>query len=172
MRGTHIVAAVSAVLLAACAPTVAQASPPAIDAPPSVCEIQQAVWCLLYSDATYEDRPSGQEAYASQWIVRGGTWQTHPLVINEPRGCRRGQSDTVELVSYERNVSSGGRNVNKMIVKLKQDGSCNLELLSPTLKEDPQAGAFFAGLTLIRPCRDTSCEGRPIAIWLRNLVEP
>lgn len=139
-------------------------------APPVLCEFKQSSWCILYSVATYEDAPSQEEGYASRWTVRGGTWKDHPLIINEPIGCRSGISDTVELLGSEETVEWHGQPLTKVAIKLKSDGSCNLELLYPRADADPQEGAFFAAMTLIKACQNTACTSAPIGIVIRPRI--
>lgn len=161
------------VLTTACTtPGISAEVQPRPSAPPRFCEVKHSAWCLLTGADNYTDVPSLKAEYVSQWIVRGDLWRDHPLIINEPRGCRSGRSDTVALVSYERGVRWQGRNWNKLIVKLKKDGSCDLELWSAPVAVDPQAGAFFAGLSLVRPCKDAACEGDSIGTTIRPLVQP
>lgn len=141
-------------------------------APPTFCEIRQATWCWLSSDATFEDRPSRAAGFSSLWIVRGGTWRNYPLVMHEPTGCRSGRADTVNLIKPPINVRLRGKLWNKIIVGLKKDGTCNLEFLYPKLSDDPQAGGFFAAMNLLRPCRNPACDGEPIGFKIRSLVDP
>lgn len=140
--------------------------------PPESCEIRQAAWCLLYSDVTYEDKPSPLEKFSSIWIIRGSTWKEHPLVMREPRGCRQGRADTTEFVRSIKNVEFEGNRESMFVVRLKKDKTCDLEFFYYPVKRDPQAGGFFAALGLLRPCRDSACEGDVIGVKIRPFVHP
>jgi hypothetical protein len=167
-----LILAIVILISGACAPRTPSNPQVFQNEPPSSCEIQQPVWCLLYSDATYSDLPSASEAFASEWVVRGNTWKDYPLVIHEPRGCRVGRSDTVELVDYVKDFEWGGRKMNKVVVRMKSDNTCNLEFISFHLKDDPQAGGFFAAMTLVRPCTEQTCEGDAIGAKIGHLLSP
>lgn len=141
-----------------------------LKAPPSHCEIRQSAWCILYSDATYEDVPSESAGYSSYWTVRGGTWKEYPLLIKEPVGCRNGKSDTIEFISFEHLVKWRDQVLDKLVVKIKSDGSCNLEFLYPKSGVDPVDGAFFAAMTLVKACQDAPCSGDPIGRFVRSKI--
>jgi hypothetical protein len=140
--------------------------------PPERCEIQQASWCLLYSDVTYEDKPSTLEKFASVWTIRGSTWKNYPLVVREPRGCRVGRSDTTEFIRSTKNMEFEGRRRDMFVVRMKKNKTCDLEFIYFPVKQDPQAGGFFAALGLLRPCRDNACEGEVIGVKIRPFVHP
>jgi hypothetical protein len=127
---------------------------------------------LLYSDATYEDHPSTKAGLASQWVVRGGTWKDYPLIINEPAGCRAGVADEVKIVDHAGDYLWNNRRWNMVRVRLKRDKTCDLELISSRLSDDPQAGAFFAGFTMLRACRDAYCNGPVLGTEIRSRLEP
>lgn len=140
--------------------------------PPARCEIHQMAWCMLLDDMTYQDVPSTQENMASTWYLRGPLWKQYPLIINEPAGCRTGYSDIVKLVRFDRYYKVGEKTFGRIVVRLKKNGSCDLEMLSSKKSDDKYAGGFFAGLTSVKPCIDASCSGEVLAKDLRELVRP
>ena len=93
------------------------------------------------------------------------------FVMLEPPGCREGFSDTVELLRFDAAYRWRGQTWDRMVVALRKDASCNLELLAPTLKADPMGEPFFGTLSRIRPCTNALCEGEAIGQQLRPLVE-
>lgn len=141
-------------------------------APPRVCEVRQPSWCIYYSDAKIEARKPRSADYARIWTVRGSYWTEYPLLIKEPQGCRNGHSDTLQLVSFEKNFRWDQQLWIKMVVRLMKGGDCDLVLLSPTLSRDPAGSAFFAGLGLIQTCTASDCHGTVLGTKLRNLVDP
>lgn len=136
--------------------------------PPNKCEIKQAVWCILYSDVSYEDYPSIESGFASSWVIRGGSWRSYPLIIREPIGCRNGNSDATEVLGDVQSIIMENGEWFKIIVKLKNDNSCNMEFTYPSEELDPQRGGFFAAMNLIRACTNEVCEGLPIGARIRN----
>lgn len=127
--------------------------------PPSVCEIRQATWCIHQDDVTIQHAPASEPGYGSVWKIWGPYWAEHPLVILEPRGCRVGLSDTLQLVDHTRRFSWSGRAWDSVDVRLKVDGSCDLRLLSPIEEVDPRQSAFAAKLTQLQSCTTSSCTG-------------
>lgn len=132
---------------------------PGMKAPPRVCEIRQETWCIFASNITIENQPGRLPDYRTSWKFWGSHWVDFPAVIHEPKGCRSGTSDTVELLHFQPNFQWNGRKWNSIDVRLKRDGSCDLKLLSPSLKDEPTGAAQSAILTLVRACRTTSCDG-------------
>lgn len=137
-----------------------------LQAPPRVCEIRQAAWCIYRSDVTIQHEPIFN-TNLSAWTIWGSYWREHPAVILEPRGCRTGTSDVVQLMKTEDAYQWKDRIWNSVIVRLHSDGTCDLNLLSPTVREDARKSAFSAKLTLIRACQTTSCDGPTIgeSLW-------
>lgn len=142
------------------------------NSPPRTCEIQHRSWCLLYGDVTYENIPSNLDSVKSHWIIRGSTWRNFPLLIDEPRGCREKFADTVELIKKEKNVLKNGTYMDKFTVKIRKDGTCDFNFFYQNSKADPTLGAFFAALTLFKPCYNEFCLGDPIAEKVRNEIDP
>jgi hypothetical protein len=141
-------------------------------APPKVCEIRQETWCIYRDFNRIEDQFSSSETVHSIWTLSSAYWERdRPLVIMEPHGCRHGLSDTVQLLGQDARYDWNGRSWNRLRVRLKSDGQCDLQLLSPTLADDQQGSAFFAGLDSIRACTTQSCEGPPLGERIRGLVE-
>jgi len=134
-----------------------QAASPA--APPRKCEVRQAAWCIGQGAWEITDRLAGQEKYDHVWIVRGFTRPKAPLVVLEPGGCREGYSDGVSAVRFDRAYPWDGKTWNRMVVRLRNDGSCDLDVLIPEYEDDATAEAFFSGLILLRNCTGASCDG-------------
>lgn len=62
----------------------------------------------------------------------------------------RGLSDTVSVLGFDEGVEWGQEYWNRIRVRLKHDGSCDLDLLVPYLSDDESGEAFFGGLALIQ----------------------
>jgi hypothetical protein len=172
MRQKTFMAFLSVMLVA---PALCESSNGAIastSSPPRRCEIRQKAWCIYFSDAAIQDQPATSTGYISTWTVRGSYWRDYPLVIQEPRGCREGLSDTIELRKFDKRFHWQGQGWIRTVVRLMTNGQCDLVLLSPTLTRDPAGSAFFAGLALIQACTTDTCEGAPIGGALRNAMDP
>lgn len=168
MQGTHVLQI--CFLTAAMITTVSLESHAKL--PPSKCEIRQSAWCILRSGATIEDRPNTSPPYVSTWILRGAQWPKKPLIVLEPYGCRERMSDATELLSHDKRFRYNGQIWNNLRVRLRRDGSCDIQLISPVLSRDREASAFFAGLTLVRACTNAQCDGPALASKIRQLVDP
>lgn len=140
-------------------------------APPRVCEIRQATWCIYLSGTEIVDRPSLEARYASTWLVRGVLQPDNPYVVLEPRGCRNGLSDVVEFLTPTSKFRWENRWWNRIVVRLKSDYSCDLELLSPIIEDDALGEAFSESLTSIQSCTTLDCRGVVIAERLSKKIE-
>lgn len=148
----------------ACQPHAVLSS--ALEAPPRVCEIRQPAWCIYRSNITIQHAPSFNSSQ-SIWTIWGSYWREDPVIILEPRGCRVGVSDVVELVDADDGYEWDGRIWNSIKVRLRSDGACDLNLLSPSVPEDKSRTAFSAKLTLIQACQTDGCDGPTVgqSLW-------
>lgn len=153
--------AATVVCVMACQPHVVRSE--GLQAPPRVCEIRQAAWCIYRSDMTIQHEPVFN-TNLSAWTMWGSYWREHPAVILEPRGCRDGISDVVELMKTDDAYQWKGRAWNSITVRLRSDGSCDLNLLSPPAQEDKIGTAYSVKMTLIRACQTANCDGPTIAL--------
>lgn len=167
MKGLFLAASLAAVSVPVSACVAQQPSPRSA---PTVCEVKQAAWCLLLSDARIESVPLESDDFHSAWFVRGERWAALPAVILEPSGCREGYADTVELRRFEAEFDWEGQTWNRVEVRLKSNGACDLSLLSPTVARDPVGSAFMATMTLVRACYTSDCSGPVVALKIRPLI--
>ena len=171
LEGVDMFSAKAWLLLAALGlPTACQASPPNVasaSAPPRTCEIRQAAWCIYRDNVTVQHAPSANAKYHSVWKIWGSYWKENPAVVLEPSGCRNGISDVVELVSSSSGFEWNDRSWDSNVVRLRSDGSCDLNLLSPPESADKRKTAFSAKLTLIQACQSDECAGPTLAhrLW-------
>jgi hypothetical protein len=126
-------------------------------APPRKCEIRQAAWCIAQGAWEITDRLIKHDKYDHAWSVRGFYRPKAPLVVLEPSGCRDGFSDSLSAIQFDRRYAWEGKTWNRMIVRLRSDGSCDLEVLIPKYEDDPSAEAFFSGLPLVRHVLQYAC---------------
>jgi hypothetical protein len=82
-----------------------------------------------------------------------------------------GSADTVELLEAGQSINWSGRNWQITRVRLRRDGQCDIDLLVPTLADDPRGTAFSRSLGDLRPCRDHTCSGATLITALRQRVE-
>lgn len=141
---------------AASAPVPAPNNSPS--APPRECDIRLPVWCILQGVDKIELVNEADASHSDFWILRGSFEPESELIILEPSGCRDGLSNAFEPLSYDSGVYWHRKMWDRIVVKLKKDGSCNLEFLVPPYKGDPMEWAYSNGMMLIRACQDKSCS--------------
>ena len=165
---TIVCATTLSLLMAACA----SAAPPAEDmsSPPLRCEFQQGAWCIAEGAYVVTRSLSSDRVHDRTWSLRGRFRQESELLINEVNGCKSGYADGLTLLNYESSVEMQGARRDRMKVRLKSDGTCDLEFLIPSFDGDPMEWAFSTGLTLIRACKDAECTSLPLAD-LKSQVE-
>lgn len=127
--------------------------------PPRKCEMRQPVWCIYQGAWEITDRLVERQKYDRVWVVRGFSRPKAPLVVMEPNGCREGLSDSVKATRFDSKFEWEAKIWNLMTIRLKSDGSCDLDILIPKAQSDPTGEAYFSGLPLIHPCATSSCEG-------------
>lgn len=141
------------------------ASPPdqAAAAPPWRCELRLSSWCI--ADGAYEitRQLASDGVHDRIWSMRGRFRPESKLVILEPNGCNSGFSNDLRLLKFERGVRWENRFWDRLQVRLKLDGSCDLTVLLPPYDGDPLEWAFTSGLPLVRPCKDEVCESAGLA---------
>jgi hypothetical protein len=115
-------------------------------APPRKCEVRQAAWCIFQGAWEITDRMIENDKYDHVWIIRGFFKPKAPLVVMEPNGCRDGLADSVVASEFSDKFSWDGKTWNKMIVRLKRDGSCDLQVLIAKPAVDASADAYFNSL--------------------------
>lgn len=148
------------------------ASPPGgvAPAPARRCEIRSSAWCIAEGAYEISRQLASDSIHDRVWSMRGRFRPESKLVILEPNGCRSGFSNVLELSRFERDIEWQDRSWDRMLVRLKSDGSCDLTVLLPPYDGDPMEWAFADGLLLVRPCKDEVCESAGLA-QLRSQFE-
>ncbi len=128
-------------------------------APPRTCEIRQEAWCIYQDGSEITDRQKVSRDGPNDhiWSMRDIYHPKSLLVILEPSGCRKGFSDEVTALGFEEDVQWQGKAWDKMRIRLRVDGSCDLTLLVPLYDGDPLEWAFSVGRGLIAACGDDAC---------------
>jgi hypothetical protein len=146
----------------------AASSPPS--APPRECDIRLPVWCILQGVDKIELVNEADASHSDFWILRGSFEPASQLIILEPSGCRDGLSDTFTPLGFDSGIYWHRKIWDRVTVKLKKDGSCNLEFLVPPYKTDPMEWAYSNGMMLIRACQDKACgDNNPTTGKLQDL---
>lgn len=135
----------------------------AASAPPRKCEIRLSAWCIAEGAYEINRRLANDSVHDRIWSLRGRFRPASKLVIFEPNGCKNGFSDALELLSFESGISWQDRSWDRLKVRLKSDGSCDLTILLPPDSSDPMEWAFSNGLLLVRPCNDEACKSAGLA---------
>lgn len=137
-------------------PISALNSPPS--APPRECDIRLPVWCILQGVDKIELVNEVDTTHSDFWVLSGSFEPESRLIILEPSGCRDGLSNTLEPLSYDTGIYWHRKMWDRIVVKLKKDGSCDLEFLVPPYEGDPMEWAYSNGMMLIRACQDKTCS--------------
>jgi hypothetical protein len=153
MRFTGLVFCIVQLALFASDPVVAQSPTSA----PRKCEIRQPAWCMYQELSEITDRLETSGPRNHIWTMYDVDHRHSVLVILEPFGCRQGFADTVVALGFDENVGWQGKTWDRMRVRLRQDGSCDLTMLVPLFDGDPLEWAFSVGRALIMACRDEKC---------------
>lgn len=128
-------------------------------APASRCEIRLSAWCIAEGAYEINRQLANDSVHDRVWSMRGRSKPASKVIVLEPNGCKSGPSDALELLEFEQGVPWQNGSWDRIQVKLKSDGSCNLTILLPPYDGDPLEWAFSSGLPLIRPCKDEKCVG-------------
>lgn len=139
-------------------------------APPSRCEIRLSAWCIAEGAYEINRQLANDSVHDRVWSMRGRSKPASKVIVLEPNGCKSGPSDALELLEFEQGVAWQNDSWDRIQVKLKSDGSCDLTILLPPYDGDPLEWAFSSGLPLIRPCKDEKCIGAGIG-GLRSQFE-
>lgn len=131
-------------------------------APPSRCEIRLSAWCIAEGAYEINRQLANDSVHDRVWSMRGRSKPASKVIVLEPNGCKSGPSDALELLEFEQGVAWQNDSWDRIQVKLKSDGSCDLTILLPPYDGDPLEWAFSSGLPLIRPCNDEKCIGAGI----------
>lgn len=156
--------AVAATLVLMSAACQAQTVSPAALSAPRVCAAVRGTYCIEELGLTIEE--TATSASQTMLALHGDDWRDKPLVISEPNGCRRGLADTIELME---NTESDGKL--RLRVRLRRDGTCDLQISVNNRRTDPLGDGFFAAMTLIRACYETPCTGPVIGSRIRSAVD-
>lgn len=127
-------------------------------APPRKCELTLGAWCI--TEGAFEiNRQLAQDSLNYRiWTLRGFFRPESILVVIEPYGCRQGPSDISSLVDFQHGHKWHQRVWDRAQVRLKNDGTCNLNILFPPKSDDPMEWAFPNGFSLIRACHNGTCS--------------
>lgn len=131
-------------------------------APPSRCEIRLSAWCIAEGAYEINRQLANDSVHDRVWSMRGRSKPASKVIVLEPNGCKSAPSDALELLEFEQGVAWQNDSWDRIQVKLKSDGSCDLTILLPPYDGDPLEWAFSSGLPLIRPCKDEKCIGAGI----------
>lgn len=134
------------------------AAPPS--SPPRKCEIRQAAWCIDEEVSNITDELADVASSRRIWTLSDINYPRSSLVVMEPAGCRNGFADTVVALEFEEAVEWRGRFWDRMQVRLRADGSCDLGLWVPLPESASIEWAFSNGRKLIMACGDEKCSPR------------
>lgn len=149
---------ISAVLAAACTPTLSQSAP--ASAPPSKCEIKFAAWCIAEGAYKISRVLASDGVHDRIWTLSGRFRPDSKLVIFEPNGCNAGHADKAVLLGVEKAFPWQGGQWNRISVRLKRDTTCDLRILVPVAANDPMEWGYSSGLPLIRTCTKEECPAQ------------
>lgn len=153
--------------LAACASTTpeANAAPPAgpPGSPPLRCEFRPGAWCIAEGAYIVNRTLAADRVHDRIWSLKGRFKPESELVVQEVNGCKSGYADELSLQSYEGSVDVDGTRWDRLKVRLKSDGTCDLSILLSPFDGDPMEWAFSTGLGLLRGCKDETCTPLPLS---------
>ena len=160
MKLLLLMAGMAGILVSGCAVASPKSNVPS--APSLRCEIRFSAWCIVEGAYEINRQLAGDSIHDRVWSVRGRFKPASKVIILEPNGCKSGSSDALELLKFEQGVRWENGSWDRIQVKLKSDGSCNLEILLPPYDGDPLEWAFASGLPLIRACENDVCDSASI----------
>lgn len=140
-------------------------------APPQRCEIRFSAWCIVQGASVVTRRLADDGINDRTWSLEGSFLPESKLLILEPRGCKTGHADEMRLISFEKGIEWNRQTLDRAVVRIKSDRSCDLKVLFPGLTGDAREWAFSTGLALIWGCADDACTPRPLADIKPLLVE-
>lgn len=133
--------------------------PPA--SPPLNCVAEHGAWCVL--DGVSEKRlvsTSGTSAFR----LSDPSQSDAALIVISPATCGRVRADRLSLLSFDHGQRLYGQDWEKIGVRLRGDGRCDIQVLLPEFSSNPFEWAFSTGLQLIRACESDGCDGRPVGV--------
>lgn len=152
--------------LAACASTTpeANAGAPAgaMASPRLQCEFRLGAWCIAEGAYVVTRALAADRVHDRTWLLKGRFKPESELVVQEVNGCKSGYANELTFLSYESSVDVDGTSWDRLKVRLKSDGTCDLSILMSPFDGDPMEWAFSTGLTLLRGCKDEACTPLPL----------
>lgn len=147
-------------LLFGCLPlhALAQASP---SSPPLHCVNKHGAWCVL--DGARE-QPLASVSGMAAFKLSDPSQSDASLIVISPVGCDRVRADQLAFLSFEHGLKQYGQEWERVGVRLRNDGTCDLQILLPQFSSNPFEWAFSSGLQLIRACKSDTCEGAPVGL--------
>lgn len=126
---------------------------------PFSCALKRGTWCIRQGsvEVTKLQRVGESDPPGSAWRLNDVHYPSSTLIVLEPAGCTHAFADTVEARGIEYGVDWDGRKWDRMTVRIRTDGSCDLRLLVTPFHDEPSEWAFFAGRTFIEACKDDDC---------------
>lgn len=131
-----------------------------ISAPPSSCEIKFSAWCIAEGAYKISRVLASDGVHDRVWTLSGRFEPASKLIILEPNGCNVGFSDEAVLLGAKKGVRWHDQQWDRIQVRLKKDGSCDLQILVPPPSNSPMEWAYSSGLPLIRTCTKDQCPAR------------
>lgn len=127
--------------------------------PPRICEIRHSAWCIDREVSEIIDKPARYLNYDRAWMLQDDLELESVLVVLEPNGCRSGFSDIFVMSNYEKDFEWDGQRWDRIQVRLKKDGSCDLGVLIAPYEGGDIGWAFSTALILVRNCVNADCSG-------------
>lgn len=131
----------------------AQASPAA---PPQHCVTNHGTWCVL--EGPREEPLSAESGFSAAKL--SNPWQPEAaLIVLSPTSCSHLRADQLSVLSFEHAQHVYGQDWERLGVRLRADGQCDVQILLPEYSSNPTEWAFSTGLGLLRTCRSEPCTG-------------
>jgi hypothetical protein len=137
---------------------LAQASP---SSPPLHCVTKHGAWCVL--DGARE-QPLASVSGMAAFRLSDPSQSDASLIVISPLSCGRVRADQLAFLSFEHGLKRYGQEWERVGVRLRNDGTCDLQILLPQFSSNPFEWAFSSGLQLIRACKSDTCEGAPVGL--------
>lgn len=137
---------------------LAQGAP---SSPPLHCVAEHGTWCVL--DGALERKLAGTSEM-SVFRLSNPSHSDAALIVVAPLSCDRARADQLTFLSFEHGVKQYGQEWERIGVRLRSDGTCDLQILLPPFSSNPFEWAFGSGLQLIRACKSETCEGPPVGL--------
>ena len=149
-----------ATLLFGCLPfhVLAQAAPLS---PPLHCVTEHGAWCVL--DGAREQQLVGASG-TSAFRLSNPSQSDAALIVISPSSCDRVRADQLSFLSFEHGLKRHGQDWERVGMRLRSDGKCDIQILLPQFSSSPFEWAFSTGLQLIRACKSDTCEGPPVGV--------